>query len=39
MKTPTAIVNGLPLIAAAILFREPSAKPAHAAFMGVDGFA
>jgi hypothetical protein len=31
MKTPTALFLGLALIAAAIFFREPSIKPAHAA--------
>ena len=39
MKTPTAILLGLALIAAAIFFREPSGKPAHAALGGIDGFA
>ena len=38
MKTPHAILIGLALIAAAIFFREPSVKPAHAALGGVDGF-
>ena len=38
MKTPTAIFLGLTLIAAAIFFREPSIKSAHAALGGVDGF-
>ncbi len=30
MKTPYAILIGLTLIAAAIFFREPLTKPAHA---------
>jgi hypothetical protein len=38
MKTPTAILIGLTLIAAAIFFREPSIKPTHAALGGVGGF-
>ena len=38
MKTPHAILVGLALISAAIFFREPSVKPAHAALTGADGF-
>ena len=38
MKTPQAILIGLALIAVAILFREPSVKPANAAFGGVDRY-
>ena len=38
MKTPTAILIGLALIAAAIFFREPSVRPAHAALVSADGF-
>ena len=37
MKTPTAILIGLILIAAAILFREPAVNPAHAASGGAGG--
>ena len=38
MKTPHAILIGLALIAAALLFREPSIDPAHAALgLGGDG--
>ena len=35
MKTPHAVLIGLSLIAAAIYFKEPFVKPAHA-FGGVD---
>jgi len=40
MKTPHAILIGLTVIAAALLFREPSVSPAHAYAEGddVDGF-
>jgi len=38
LNTPTALFIGLTLIAAAIFFREPSVKAAHAASDGVDGF-
>ena len=38
MKTPYAILIGLALIAAAIFYREPSIKSAHAGIGGADGF-
>ena len=38
MKTPHAVLIGLSLIAAAIYFKEPFVKPAHA-FGGVDHIA
>ena len=38
MKTPHAVLIGLSLIAAAIYFKEPFVKPAHA-FRGVDHIA
>ena len=38
MKTPHAVLSGLSLIAAAIYFKEPFVKPAHA-FGGPDHIA
>ena len=37
MKTPHAILIGLSLIAAAIFFKDPAVKPAHAKVV-LDGY-